>query len=170
MAEYTFENLIMNPETPGLESLIGKKVYSGTAPLDCLKRANKDYEVGILREIRKDCLCPFLVEVPNGMIFNYVCIIPKKEEQKSKYVQFQDGREFFNSYLSVESRLEKEDHFLSNHGIWLKRRESDDLFMVVDIWDDGVVIGSNQFTTSWNDLSNDYTFLDSSPCGKLMEE
>ena len=170
MAEYTFENLIMNPETPGLESLIGKKVYSGTAPLDCLKRANKDYEVGILREIRKDCLCPFLVEVPNGMIFNYVCIIPKKEEQKSKYVPFQDGREFFNSYLSVESRLEKEDHFLSNHGIWLKRRESDDLFMVVDIWDDGVVIGSNQFTTSWNDLSNDYTFLDSSLCGKLMEE
>ena len=170
MAEYTFENLIMNPETPGLESLIGKKVYSGTAPLDCLKRANKDYEVGILREIRKDCLCPFLVEVPNGMIFNYVCIIPKKEEQKSKYVPFQDGREFFNSYLSVESRLEKEDHFLSNHGIWLKRRESDDLFMVVDIWDDGVVIGSNQFTTSWNDLSNDYTFLDGSPCGKSMEE
>ena len=170
MAEYTFENLIMNPETPGLESLIGKKVYSGTAPLDCLKRANKDYEVGILREIRKDCLCPFLVEVPNGMIFNYVCIIPKKEEQKSKYVPFQDGREFFNSYLSVESRLEKEDHFLSNHGIWLKRRESDDLFMVVDIWNDGVVIGSNQFTTSWNDLSNDYTFLDSSPCGRLMGE
>ena len=170
MAEYTFENLIMNPETPGLESLIGKKVYSGTAPLDCLKRANKDYEVGILREIRKDCLCPFLVEVPNGMIFNYVCIIPKKEEQKSKYVPFQDGREFFNSYLSVESRLEKEDHFLSNHGIWLKRRESDDLFMVVDIWDDGVVIGSNQFTTSWNDLSNDYTFLDGSPCGRLKEE
>ena len=170
MAEYTFENLIMNPETPGLESLIGKKVYSGTAPLDCLKRANKDYEVGILREIRKDCLCPFLVEVPNGMIFNYVCIIPKKEEQKSKYVPFQDGREFFNSYLSVESRLEKEDHFLSNHGIWLKRRESDDLFMVVDIWDDGVVIGSNQFTTSWNDLSNYYTFLDSSPCGRLKEE
>ena len=170
MAEYTFENLIMNPETPGLESLIGKKVYSGTAPLDCLKRANKDYEVGILREIRKDCLCPFLVEVPNGMIFNYVCIIPKKEEQKSKYVPFQDGREFFNSYLSVESRLEKEDHFLSNHGIWLKRRESDDLFMVVDIWDDGVVIGSNQFTTSWNDLSNDYTFLDGSPCRKEVED
>ena len=170
MAEYTFENLIMNPETPGLESLIGKKVYSGTAPLDCLKRANKDYEVGILREIRKDCLCPFLVEVPNGMIFNYVCIIPKKEEPKPRYVPFENGLEFFNSYLSVESRLEKEDHFLSNHGIWLKRRESDDLFMVVDIWDDGVVIGSNQFTTSWNDLSNDYTFLDSSPCGRLMEE
>lgn len=44
MNEYTFENLIMNPETPGLERLIEKKVYYGTAPLSCLKRANKDYE------------------------------------------------------------------------------------------------------------------------------
>lgn len=170
MTEYVFENLIMNPETPGLERLIEKKVYYGTAPLDCLKRANKDYEVGILREIRKDCLCPFLVEVPNGMIFNYVCIIPKKEESKPKYVPFQDGREFFNYYLSAESRLEKEDYFLSNHGIWLMDCENGDYFMVTEIWNDGVVLGSNQTTTHWDDLLEDFIFLDGSPCGKLMEE
>ena len=173
MAEYVFENLIINPEIPGLERLIEKKVYYGTAPLDCLKRANKDYEVGILKEIRKDCLCPFLVEVPNGMIFNYVCIIPKKEEPKPKpkYVPFQDGREFFNSYLSVESRLEKEDYFLSNHGIWLKDKDIDDVFYIVtEIWKDGVVLGSDQSTTKWDDLLCGYTFLDSSPCGKPMEE
>lgn len=170
MAEYTFENLIMNPETPGLERLIEKKVYYGTAPLDCLKRANKDYEVGILREIRKDCLCPFLVEVPNGMIFNYVCIIPKKEESKPEYIPFQDGREFFNSYLSIESRLEKEDYFLSNHGIWLMDCENGDYFMVTEIWNDGVVLGSNQTTTHWDDLLEDFIFLDGTPCGKPMEE
>ena len=162
MAEYTFENLIMNPEAPGLESLIGKKVYSGTAPPDCLKRANKDYEVGILKEIRKDCLCPFLVEVPNGMIFNYVCIIPKKEEQKSKYVPFQDGREFFNSYLSVESRLEKEDYFLSNHGIWLKDKTSKAYYMVTKIRD----IGDDSDEISWKELLEYSTFLDGTPCGK----
>ena len=170
MSVYIFEDLIMNPENQGLESLIGKKVYSGTAPLDCLKRANKDYEVGILREIRKDCLCPFLVEVPNGMIFNYVCIIPKKEKQKSKYVPFQDGREFFNSYLSVESRLEKEDYFLSNHGIWLMDCENGDYFLVTEIWGDGVVLGSNQTTTHWDDLLEDFIFLDGSPCGKEVED
>ena len=170
MTEYVFENLIMNPETPGLESLIEKKVYYGTAPLDCLKRANKDYEVGILREIRKDCLCPFLVEVPNGMIFNYVCIIPKKEEPKPEYIPFQDGREFFNSYLSVESRLEKEDYFLSNHGIWLMDCENGDYFLVTEIWGDGVVLGSNQTTTHWDDLLEDFIFLDGSPCGKEVED
>ena len=173
MTKYTHSNIIIDPTKEGIESLIGKMVYSGTAPLDCLKRANKDYEVGILREIRKDCLCPFLVEVPNGMIFNYVCIIPKKEEPKPKpkYVPFQDGREFFNSYLSVESRLEKEDYFLSNHGIWLKDKDIDDVFYIVtEIWKDGVVLGSDQSTTKWDDLLCGYTFLDSSPCGKLAEE
>lgn len=173
MSEYTFENLIMNPETPGLERLIEKKVYYGTAPLDCLKRANKNCEVGILREIRKDCLCPFLVEVPNGMIFNYVCITPKKEESKPKpkYVPFQDGREFFNSYQSAENRLTEEKYFLSQHGIWLKDKDIDDVFYIVtEIWKDGVVLGSDQSTTKWDDLLCGYTFLDSSPCGKLMEE
>ena len=84
MSEYTFENLIINPETPGLEDLIGKEVYFCTIPLDCLKHANKDYEIGILREIRKDLICPFFIELPNGMIVNYACIVPKKRETKSE--------------------------------------------------------------------------------------
>ena len=84
MNNYVFEDLIVNPETPGLEDLIGKEVYFFTIPLDCLKRANKDDEIGILREIRKDLICPFFIEVPNGMIINYACIVPKKEGSKSE--------------------------------------------------------------------------------------
>ena len=87
MDEYTFKDLIIDPEASGLENLIGKEVYFCTIPLDCLKRANTDYEIGILREIRKDLLCPFFVEVPNGMIINYACIIPKKEESVERSVE-----------------------------------------------------------------------------------
>lgn len=187
MNEYTFENLIMNPETPGLESLIGKKVYSGTAPLDCLKRANKDYEVGILREIRKDCLCPFLVEVPNGMIFNYVCIIPKKEETKPKpkYVPFGNVTEFIDAYINLEGCLNEEDYFLSSHGIWLKDLEINTFFMVTEIWNDGVIITDSKMKTTkevddeyltinqltlWKELLRDYRFLDNSPCGRFVKE
>lgn len=188
MAEYVFENLIMNPETPGLESLIGKKVYSGTAPLDCLKRANKDYEVGILREIRKDCLCPFLVEVPNGMIFNYVCIIPKKEEPKPKYVPFENADEFFDANDSANYSVKNgtvENKLLNYGGIWLKGKDSGANYMVTEIWSCGVVIGDINIKTTkiqedeyltvnrvtkWKELLEYYTFLDGSSCGKLMEE
>ena len=166
MAEYTYKDIIIDPTSEEAKNAIGKKCYMYDSPTMLLKMANSNDGARTLESIDESDY-PF-----NDKEFGseWTCIIVKKEEPKPEYIPFQDGREFFNSYLSVESRLEKEDHFLSNHGIWLKRRESDDLFMVVDIWDDGVVIGSNQFTTSWNDLSNDYTFLDSSPCGRLMEE
>ena len=62
MDEYTFKDLIINPETPGLENLIGKEVYFCTVPLNCLRKANIDYEIGILREIRRDILFPFLLK------------------------------------------------------------------------------------------------------------
>ena len=87
MNNYVFEDLVMNPEIPVLEEKKKKKVYLCTVPLDCLKRANTDYEIGILREIRKDLLCPFFVEVPNGMIINYACIVPKKEGSVERSVE-----------------------------------------------------------------------------------
>ena len=167
MTEYTYKDIIIDPTSEEAKNAVGEGCYFGSNPKTVLDFANCNKK-NFLRVL--ECIKPEEDNPFYDYNYGFPCIIVKKEEPKPEYIPFQDGREFFNSYLSVESRLEKEDHFLSNHGIWLKRRESDDLFMVVDIWDDGVVIGSNQFTTSWNDLSNDYTFLDSSPCGRLMEE
>lgn len=166
MDEYVFEDLIMNPETPNLERLIGKEVYFSNVPLCCIQWANTNCEVGILKEIDKDDGFPFRVETPHEDIRGFVCIIPKKEELKPEYIPFQDGREFFNSYLSVESRLEKEDYFLSNHGIWLKDKTSKAYYMVTKIWD----IGDDSDEISWKELLEYYTFLDGSPCGKEVED
>ena len=74
MNRYVFEDLIINPEVPGLEDLIGKEVYFCDIPLKCLKWANKDdnCKTGILKEICKDdMMLPFSVEIPNGMILRY---------------------------------------------------------------------------------------------------
>ena len=169
MDEYTFKDLIIDPETSGLENLIGKEVYFDDVPIHCIKWANEDYEVGILKDVRKDNPAPFFVKTSSGCVLNYPCIIPKKEEPK-KYVPFENGQEFFNSYLSVESRLEKEDYFLSNHGIWLMDCENGDYFLVTEIWGDGVVLGSNQTTTHWDDLLEEFIFLDGSPCGKESKD
>ena len=171
MNEYTFENLIINPETPGLERLIEKKVYYGTAPLDCLKRANKDYEVGILREIRKDCLCPFLVEVPNGMIFNYICIIPKKEEPNPEYVSFKNQEEFVRTHQKIKESF-KYDTFennLANYGIWLKHKHTKSCSMVIKIENNGVILGDLR-SADWRELFAYYTFIDGTPCGKKVDE
>ena len=166
MAEYTYKDIIIDPTSEEAKNAIGKKCYMYDSPTMLLKMANSDDGARTLESIDESDY-PF-----NDKEFGseWTCIIVKKEEPKPKHVQFQDGREFFNSYLSVESRLEKEDYFLSNHGIWLMDCENGDYFLVTEIWGDGVVLGSNQTTTHWDDLLEDFIFLDGSPCGRFVKE
>lgn len=183
MAEYTYKDIIIDPTSDRAKEAVGKQVYYSQFPNVCLFRANNDDRVlqGILISIDpKNLLGSFIVDGSP-----YACIIVKKEEPKPKHIPFQDGREFFNYYLSVESRLEKADYFLSNHGIWLKAKDADDaLFMVTEIWSYGVCVSGNMKTTNeledfyltindattWEQLLKRYTFLDGSPCGKEVED
>ena len=168
MAEYTYEDIIMDPEDPRLEGAIGKECFFSEYPKRLLNSAknNSPEYLDCLTDIRKEAACTFVDKNGSG----WILIIIKKEEPKPEYIPFQDGREFFNSYLSVESRLEKEDYFLSNHGIWLMDCENGDYFLVTEIWGDGVVLGSNQTTTHWDDLLEEFIFLDGSPCGKESKD
>ena len=168
MAEYTYEDIIMDPEDPRLEDAIGKECWLSDYPKEVLDYARNNLKEFRLKSIEKEENFPF---VDNNHEDNWALIIIKKEEPKPKYVPFESKEEFIDAFhYHDNSKYSETDDILLNYGMWLKHRESDDLFMVVEIWDDGVVIGSNQFTTSWNDLSNDYTFLDGSPCGKEVED
>lgn len=185
MSEYTFADLIINPETLGLESLIGKEVYYHNTPLLCLDYANEDCCIGTLKEICKDDFCPFRIETPRGDILSYACIIPKKEESEPEYVPFENAEEFLDAYCHNETKkLDGIYHYLATRGIWLEDKGEDAYYMVAEIWDDGVVLGDNKMettkassgkyftinsTTAWDELFENYVFLDGSPCGKLIE-
>ena len=167
MAEYTYEDIIMDPNDPRLEGAIGKECYVSDFPKIALNNARDNLITDRLKRIAKEETCPFVDEEEED---NWAVIILKKEEPK-KYVPFKNGLEFFNSYLSVESRLEKADYFLSNHGIWLKDKDIDGVsYIVTEIWRDGVVLGSDQHTTIWKDLLDGYALLDNSPCGRFVKE
>ena len=168
MIEYTFADIIMDPEDPRLEGAIGKECYLSDFPKIALDVARNNSTVDRLKRIAKEETCPFVNEEEES---NWAVIIIKKEEPKPKYVPFKNGLEFFNSYLSVESRLEKTDYFPSNHGIWLKDKDIDGVsYIVTEIWRDGVVLGSDQHTTIWKDLLDGYAFLDNTPCGRFVKE
>ena len=162
MAEYTYKDIIIDPTSEEAKNAIGKKCYMYDSPTMLLKMANSNDGARTLESIDESDY-PF-----NDKEFGneWTCIIVKKEEPKPEYIPFQDGREFFNSYLSVESRLEKEDYFLSNHGIWLKDKTSKAYYMVTKIWD----IGDDSDEISWKELLEYYTFLDGSPCGKKVKD
>ena len=182
MSEYTYTDLIVDPETPGVENLIGKEVYYNSVPSRCVLQANKGLGVGILKEIRKDDYFPFYVETQNGDTVSYICyscIIPKKEEPnpEPKYEPFKSVVEFLDGYSHVETKnLDNAHRYLYSQGMWLKEKGTDfDIFCsVIELWKDGVFVGHVDVTfvdfTSWKELYQGYTFLDGSPCGVKVED
>ena len=172
MDKYTRENLIIDPETQGLEDIIGKEVYANDVPLYCLKCANENLQVSILREIRKNDFFPFRVEDPDGRILGFDCIIVKKEEPKPEYVPFESRDEFIDAYDCANYSIKNgaiENKLLNYGGIWLKGKISGSYYMVTEIWNNGVVIAGDQDAIFWGELLEDYVLLDGSPCGKPKE-
>ena len=168
MAEYTYEDIIMDPEDPRLENAIGKECYLSDYPREALKHAINHTIKYRLKSINKEEICPFVDDEDED---NWACIIIKKEEPKPEFMPFKNISEFLNAYRSVASWLGEQDLYLNNRGIWLKDKDIDDVFYIVtEIWKDGVVLGSDQSTTKWDDLLCGYTFPDGSPCGRLKEE
>lgn len=165
MAEYTYKDIIIDPEDPRLEGAIGKECYFYDYPQRLLEIARKNElnQLHRLKTIHKESTYHF---VGDDCESGWVCIIIKKEEPK-EYVPFENGEEFLDAYYNNETKnLDGIYHYLTTRGMWLKYKEFGGAFHVVtEIWRDGVVLGSDQTTTIWDDLLCDYTFLDGTPCG-----
>ena len=174
MDEYTFKDLIIDPETPGLRSLIGKEVYYCDVPIYCIRYANDDYKVGILKDIRKGESAPFKVMTPGGFLLCYSCIILKKEAPKPEYTPFKSMEEFIDKYSEVMKGVDYdsfEDGILY-WGMWLKYIDDTDkpvYILVHEIKDEGVKLDERgRFT--WEELlSKGFLFPNNTPCGKLKE-
>ena len=171
MAEYTYEDIIMDPEDPRLEGAIGKECYFSEYPKRLLNSAknNSPEYLDCLTDIRKEGACTFVDK--NGSAWTLIII--KKEEPKPKYIPFESANEFIDVYDSKNFSVQSgtiENKLLYYGGIWLKDKDIDGVFyMVTEIWRDGVVLGSDQYPIKWDDLLYGYTFPDGSPCGNLME-
>ena len=189
MGEYTYDNVIIDPHKEGVRSLIGKEVYFEAKPFLCLKAANEKLasNLGILVEVYKDSINPFCVKGKSGS-YKYPCIIEKKEESKPEYAPFKSVEEFVEGYVEAKGGVKSnsfEDNLLQC-GMWIKAKgmSSGGYCMVNELWNDGVALGHSKIynvqnvsgeystvteTTSWETLYKGFTFLDGSPCGKLIE-
>ena len=180
MAEYTYEDIIMDPEDPRLEGAIGKVCYFSDYPKNALYYARNNSTVDRLKSINKESACPFIDEHKAS----WAVAIIKKEEPK-KYVPFESKEEFIEAfhYHDNANYSETED-ILMNYGMWLWSNEDGSYKLVTEIWNAGVVIGDDKMritneeghidvfndTTSWVKLFSEYRFLDGSPCGKEVED
>ena len=177
MAEYTYADIIMDPEDPRLEGAIGKECYLSDCPKIALDYARNNSSIDRLKSINKESAAPFVGDDE----VNWVMVIIKKEKPKPnpKYIPFESVEEFLDEYF-----LNKEKYttgiLLKLEGIWLREKETGALCMATEIWDEGLVIGDTKLiisgtdvfndTTEWDELFSKYSFIDGTPCGKLAEE
>lgn len=169
MAEYTYADIIMDPEDPRLEGAIGKECYFSDYPKKVLDgaRNNSSEYLDCLTNIIKQGVCPFVDKKGYGRTL----IIIKKEEPK-KYVPFETLDEFIESYKKAEERINysKTEDYIASCGMWLRFNNDDVLCAVTEIWADGVFLGHDHMKIKWKELFNFYTFMDDSLCGKEVEE
>ena len=189
MNEYTWNEIIINPTSEDANNCIGKEVYASLSPIQCLRIANGNYEKKdrfFLDSINPDNNFPFYIKLveagnPNIAYKSFPCIILKDEELEPKYVPCKDYGEFIKYYVSSTSDNSLDSKIFSLGGIWLKQKNTNNYFMITGMQDDGVVLGNRKLkttlyvvsgyhtsndTTTWEELLNEYTFLNGSPCGK----
>lgn len=181
MAEYTYKDIIIDPNSEEAKNAVGKICYFSNSPRNILSDIYRKSAVeGILTNMDDGYF-----EVDNEGYWD--CIILKKEEPKPKFIPFSNKIEFIVKFNSCTTRddLTPYKYVLLKYGMWLKDKETDAFFMVTEIWDDGVIVTDRKmkttkvrddeyFTinevTTWKELLRDYCFIDGSPCGKEVEE
>lgn len=174
MEEYTWDDVIINPNSEQAKACIGKEVYCADSPHYCLEKANGnevDNTVYILQKIFPDHNYPF--RLGKNAEYEHCCIIPKKEEPKSEYVPFESADEFLNAYENSKYNVinvTTEKQLISCGGIWLKSKsEAIWITQCINISDQGVTLGLARKFRVWKELLDDYRFLDGTPCGKKKE-
>ena len=167
MAEYTYKDIIIDPTSEEAKNAVGEGCYFGSNPKTVLDFANCN-EKKFLRVL--ECIKPEEDNPFYDYKYGFPCIIVKKEEPK-KYVPFETLDEFIESYKKAEERIDysNAEDYIASCGMWLRFNNDDVICAVTEIWADGVFLGHDHIKIKWEELFNFYTFMDDSPCGKLME-
>lgn len=110
------------------------------------------------------------IMLDNGINYPYF-VLEKAEKPEPKYVPFESKEEFIEAFhYHDNSKYSETDDILLNYGMWLKDKNSHEIFLVTGVFNQSIHICDFDSDESWGELLNEFTFLDGSPCGKLMEE
>lgn len=174
MAEYTYKDIIIDPNSEEAKNAVGKEVFFDDIPRDVVIMANANangsdlFLTGVLKDVIPELPYPFRFEDGN----RYSCIIVKKEEPKSKYIPFESAEEFIKAF-GDHTHSDKDSNIktiLYMSGMWLitTKREIPAFEQVIAIQDMSVLFGTTEY--SYPALLENFTFIDGSPCGKEVEE
>ena len=174
MAEYTYADVIIDPEDPRVE--IGKEYYWGDTAISTIDRANNKKASLPLFSVDKGRTrtAPFYF-CKGDLSGHAACIIRKKEPEK-KYVPFDFDdftvrRDLMGKTIINNYGLDGEGEFREVMIVGFLNKSDED----ADCWSsNGDTKGTIAMTIDgWfyaDELLKKCTFVDGSPCGVLVEE
>ena len=128
MAEYTYKDIIIDPNSEEAKNAVGKICYFSNSPRNILSDIYcKSAVEGILTNMDDGYF-----EVDNEGYWD--CIILKKEEPKPKYVPFENADEFIDAYDNANYSVKNgtaENKLFNYGGIWLRNKNDDSMYMVI---------------------------------------
>lgn len=158
MAEkYSYADIIIDPEDPRVE--IGKEYYTSKNIPDALFKANEGDEMFCykLLSVHDGAYGPFWMDKDSPDSFDF--LIRKKEPEK-KYVPFDLSKEEDRAKLRGEYLIQL---YTGNF--------SQEEKLVVGFSENTVIIGGyDPHCFNGHELLGKFTFLDGTPCGRLVEE
>ena len=164
MAEYTYKDIIIDPTSEEAKNAVGEGCYFGSNPKTVLDFANCN-EKNFLRVL--ECIKPEEDNPFYDYNYGFSCIIVKKEEPKPKYVPFESKEEFIEAFhYHDNAKYSETEDILMNYGMWLKLNE---LYVLVTCISDEY-IKTFESCYFWNELLENFEFLDGSPCGKESKD
>ena len=164
MTEYTYKDIIIDPTSEEAKNAVGEGCYFGSNPKTVLDFANCN-EKKFLRVL--ECIKPEEDNPFYDYNYGFSCIIVKKEEPKPKYVPFESKEEFIEAFhYHDNAKYSETDDILMNYGMWLKLNE---LYVLVTCISDEY-IKTFESCYFWNELLENFEFLDGSPCGKESKD
>ena len=170
MAEYTYADVIIDPNDPRVE--IGKEYYFSDTPKGVLDYANRSSKGDYLEFVAKSEMHPFSLE---KQPFHKCCLIRKKEPEK-RYVPFdfddpEVRKELMGKTIVNNHDLDGEGEFREVMIVGFLNKSDEDR----DCWSsNGDTEGTVALTIDGyfhaDELMKECTFLDGTPCGRLVEE
>lgn len=148
MAEYTYADVIIDPNDPRVE--IGAEYFFGKNPGEAISNANADDVAHLagLEDSDNARFNPFFIDD-----YYYPCIIRKKEP---KYVPFD---------------LSKEEDRARLRGAWIMIKDASFLeYQITSMNEEYAFVATSRNGLPPEDLLRSYEFVDGSPCGRLVEE
>ena len=107
------------------------------------------------------------IMLDNGINYPYFVLKKVEEPPKPKYVPFESKEEFIEAFhYHDNANYSETDDILLNYGVWLKLNE---LYVLVTCISDEY-IKTFESCYFWNELLENFEFLDGSPCGKEVED